>query len=186
MNFVRAIVKFFYDFLEPIVLILSVLMAIYLFVLQPFEVSGGSMIPNFHDGEYVLADKISYKFTTPKRGDVVIIVAPYNHDEDYIKRVVGLPGESVTVVEGKVYVNFEELKEDYASAVTTIWDVEAVLQEAKDYTIPSGKYLVMGDNRPHSFDGRNFGAVPLDMIVGKAVFRIWPPRDFGIIPKITY
>src|SRR3989338_7487571 len=118
---IRGIVNFFLDFLETIVVALSIFVVVYLFLVQPHEVKGNSMEPNFHNNEYILTDKITYKFREPQRGDVIIFKAPRNPDVDYIKRVIGLPGENVKVEKGKIYINGQLLDEPYLKDATTLF-----------------------------------------------------------------
>src|SRR3990167_10435890 len=105
----RSGINFVFDFLETIVVALSVFVVIYLFIVQPHEVKGSSMEPSFQNNEYIITDKISYRFGHPQRGDVVIFKAPVNPEVDYIKRIIGLPGESVKISQGKVYVNGKKI-----------------------------------------------------------------------------
>jgi signal peptidase I len=182
---VKGGVNFFFDFLETIVVALSIFVVVYLFLVQPHEVKGSSMEPNFHNNEYILTDKISFRFQLPKRGDVVIFKAPTNPDVDYIKRVIALPGERVKVEGGSVYVNDQKLNEPYLRDATTLFPGSR-LQEGVDITIDQDNYFVLGDNRPHSSDSREFGPIPRKLIVGKAFFRYWPVTEFGLLPHISY
>lgn len=182
---VRKIVNFFLDFLETTVVALSIFVVIYLFFVQPHEIKGNSMEPNFHNNEYILTDKISYRFHEPKRGDVVIFKAPENPDVDYIKRVIGLPGEKVKIHSGSVYVNDKKLEEVYLNDVTSVISGNT-MQDNVDLIVPEDKYFVMGDNRQHSSDSRAFGPIPFNSIIGRAVMRYWPINEFGLVPKIIY
>ena len=185
VRIVRGIVHFFLDFLETIVVALSIFVVVYLFVVQPHEVKGSSMEPNFHNNEYILTDKFSYKFSPPQRGDVVIFKAPNNPDIDYIKRVIGLPGDQVKIEGGYVFVNGDRLTESYLSDTTQLFPGSSI-REGEESTIPQDHLFVLGDNRPHSSDSREFGPIPKRLIIGKAFLRYWPPQQFGILPKITY
>ena len=181
----KSIINFFMDFLETIVVALSVFVVVYLFLVQPHEVKGSSMEPNFHDSEYILTDKISYRFVEPKRGDVIIFKAPRNPDVDYIKRVIGLPGDKVKVEAGYVYVNGKKLNEYYLKDNTLLF-AGSFMQEGVEITVPDGQYFVMGDNRPHSSDSREFGTIEQKSIIGRAVVRYWPIPEIGVIPAIKY
>jgi signal peptidase I len=182
---VKGGVNFFFDFLETIVVALSIFVVVYLFLVQPHEVKGSSMEPNFHNNEYILTDKISYRFSLPKRGDVIIFKAPSNPDVDYIKRVIGTPGDRVKVEGGSVYVNDRKLEEPYLRDATTLFP-GSKLTEGMDITVDQNYYFVLGDNRPHSSDSREFGPISKTSIVGKAFFRYWPVSEFGILPHMTY
>lgn len=181
----RRIVNFFLDFLETIVVALSIFVVIYLFIAQPHEIKGSSMEPNFLNNEYILTDKISYRLREPERGDVVIFKAPTNQDVDYIKRVIGLAGDRVKVQSGAVYVNGEKLREDYLEDPTSLFP-GSFMQEGVEITVPPGEVFVLGDNRPHSSDSRQFGPVPMDSLIGKAFVRYWPVTSMGVLEKINY
>src|SRR3990170_6232703 len=109
----RRISGFFIDLSEVVVFAIAIFLFIYLLVMQPHKIKGSSMEPNFSDGEYLLTDKISYRFGEPQRGDVVVFVAPGTQNEEFIKRIIGLPGDRVSLKDGKVYVNDNLLDEGY-------------------------------------------------------------------------
>src|SRR3989338_5155081 len=167
VTFVGAIVGFFMDFLETIVVALSIFVIVYLFLVQPHEVKGSSMEPSFHNNEYILTDKISYRFHEPDRGDVIIFKAPRNPEVDYIKRIIGLPGERIMIEEGEVLVNGENLNEPYIIEQTVLFP-GSMLEEGVEIPIPRGQYFVMGDNRSHSSDSREFGPIDRNLIIGRA------------------
>jgi signal peptidase I len=173
------------DALQPIVMAFAIFMMVYLFLFQPHKVDGSSMYPNFHDKEFILTDKITYRRNSPARGDVVIFHAPPPYDSDFIKRIIGLPGETIMVKDGKVYINGEKLEESYIPPefVTT---EKAFLREDVPYAIPEGYYMVMGDNRGFSSDSREWGPVSLKAIVGKAWIRYWPVPKIGFIEHQKY
>ncbi len=179
------------DFVQSIVLALSVFVLLYLFIAQPNEVKGSSMFPTYEDKQLLLTDKLSYRFSDPKRGDVIVFKAPPSEpcaeDEcEYIKRVVGVPGDRVKVMGGKVYVNGSALDESSYLSESVVSSSGSFLQEGVERVVPTGQYLPLGDNRPHSRDGREFGPIPVDLIVGKAFFRYWPVSALGLVPKAKY
>ena len=179
---------FILEFIQSIVLALSVFVLLYLFVAQPNEVKGNSMYPSFENGEYLLTDKLSYQFSAPKRGDVVVFKAPATEscaeDEcEYIKRIIGIPGDKVMVKEGKVTLNGELLKEEFLPS-DYVTDPGEFLQEGVERIIPEGQYLCLGDNRSHSRDGREFGPILKESMVGRAFFVYWPPKRAGLVPAI--
>ena len=181
----RSGINFVFDFLETIVVALSVFVVIYLFIVQPHEVKGSSMEPTFQNNEYIITDKISYRFGKPNRGDVVIFKAPVNPDVDYIKRIIGLPGETVMVQSGRIYIDGKMLNEPYLEDLTPIFP-GGFIKEGVVVSIPENHYFVMGDNRPHSSDSREFGPIEKKLIIGRAVFRYWPINDLGLIPGAHY
>lgn len=182
---VKKIINFFLDFLETSVVALSIFVVVYLFFVQPHEIKGNSMEPNLHNNEYILTDKISYRFHEAARGDIVIFKAPTNPDVDYIKRVIGLPGDKVKIQKGFVYVNGNELNEPYLHDQTFLLPGNS-MREGFEVTVPQNHYFVMGDNRPHSSDSREFGPIPSSSIVGKALLRYWPLNQFGVVSPISY
>lgn len=142
-----------------------------------FRIEGDSMEPNLHNGEYVLIDKISYLLHPPERGDVVVFTPP-NNERDYIKRVIGLPGDTVEIKGGQVYVNGITLDEPYLQQV--------ILRDEAARVVEAGRYFVLGDNRNNSSDSRSFGSITPQSIVGRAWLVYWPPSDWSTVPHHTY
>lgn len=180
MNLVRQSVNFVMDILETVVFIGSLFIVVYLFVLQPNQVKGASMEPTFHSGEYILTSKITYKFRPMERGDVIVFKSPKNPDIEYIKRIIGLPGDKVLIKNGEVYVNDRFIDERYISAKTNLWD-GGFAKEDVSIIVPSGEIFVMGDNRPRSSDSREFGPVPISSIIGQVFYRYFPTNKVGSI-----
>ncbi|MCR5025619.1 MAG: signal peptidase I [Lachnospiraceae bacterium] len=147
------------------------------FVAQRTEVSGESMVPTLQDQDSLLVDKLSYRFTEPKRFDIVIFPYHYGNNQYFIKRIIGLPGESVRIdEEGNIYINGELLEEDYGA--------EVILDPGRAQTevmLGDDEYFVMGDNRNHSMDSRDIsvGNIAKKDILGKAFIRIYPFSTFG-------
>jgi len=173
------------DALQPIVMAFAIFMIVYMFLFQPHKVDGNSMKPNFHDQEYILTDKISYRRHLPNRGDIVVFHAPPPNNADFIKRIIGLPGETIMVRNGRVFINNKILVESYLSP--TLDTVEkSFLRDGVPYSIPTGYYMMFGDNRNFSSDSREWGPVVLKAIVGRAMFRYWPMNTFGILSGAKY
>lgn len=185
MESIKRAVAALFDFLQGIVVILALMVMVYLFVMSPQEINGASMEPNFYNGEFILTNKVEYRVGNPKRGDVVIFKSPKNKDIDYIKRVIGLPGDTVALRHNAIYVNGNKLEEAYLTPGVVIFG-ESYLHENQEVTIPQGKYFVLGDNRPHSSDSREFGPIAKENFIGKAFLRYWPFSQFGTIPHPTY
>ena len=182
--------NFLLEFIQSIVLALSVFVLLYLFVAQPNEVKGTSMFPNFKDKEYLLTEKISYQVGQPERGDVVIFKAPPSEpcaaDEcEYIKRVIGVPGDKVMVSKGDVYVNGQKLVQDFLPEMvyTSPGDY---MKEGVERVVPDGQYLCFGDNRPNSRDSREFGPIDRSLIIGKAFMKYWPISAIEMVPKVRF
>ncbi|OGK14713.1 signal peptidase I [Candidatus Roizmanbacteria bacterium RIFCSPLOWO2_01_FULL_37_16] len=180
MGIIKALIDFVMDILETIVFIGSLFIVVYFFIMQPNQVKGASMEPTFYSGEYILTSKITYKFRSPHRGDVVIFKSPKNPDIDYIKRIVGLPGDKVVILEGKLYLNDELLTEPYISAATNLWE-SGFSKEGQPVNVPDNMVFVMGDNRPRSSDSREFGPVPIEAVIGEVFFRYFPASKLGFI-----
>jgi|SRR3989344_3591498 len=182
---VRSAVAVVFDILQTIVLSAAIFVIIYLFAAQPHLVKGSSMEPNFHNGDYILTEKVSYKFRGPQRGEVIVFKAPNRPDADYIKRIIGLPGEKIKVIEGIIYVNGQKLPEQYEPINFQTFSGR-FLQEGQEFTVPENQYFVFGDNRSHSSDSREFGPVDKDFIIGRALIRYWPAPRFGAIKTPNY
>lgn len=181
----RRLGAFFLDILEVIVFAVAIFLFIYLLILQPHKIKGASMHPNFPDGEYLLTDKVSYRFGEPKRGDVIVFKAPTGNGDEFIKRIIGLPGEKVSVKNGKVYINENALEEKYLDA-SVLTSAGYFLQEDQSATVPEGEYFVLGDNRPHSSDSRAWGFIAKKKITGRAWLIYWPLKSAGVVKKIDY
>lgn len=182
-NLLRRLWLWFLDFVETIVIALAIFVVVYRFLFQPHQVKGNSMYDNFHDGEYLLTDKVSYRFRQPEQDDVIVFKAPQNEDFDYIKRIIALPGETIMIETGRVFINGQPLDESgyLDQRINTV--AGAFLKEGIPYTIPQGEYFVMGDNRHNSSDSREWGPVPAVNIVGRAWLRYWPVNQLGIVDK---
>ncbi len=180
MDFVKKIIEFVMDILETVVFIGSIFIVVYLFILQPNKVQGASMEPNFQNNDFILTSKITYRFRGPERGDVIVFKAPSNPDIDYIKRIIGLPGDTVTIQNGQVYVNGSLIDESFTSAATNVWD-GGFSKEDVPFKVPDDELFVMGDNRPRSSDSREFGPIPIASVIGQVFYRYFPASDAGWI-----
>jgi len=143
------------------------------------------MEPNFHNAQYLLTDKLSYRVGEPKRGDVVVFKAPPDYKEEYIKRIVALPGETISIRHNTVYINGKVLNEKYLPPEAVTYPGN-FLNEGQILIVPEGKYFMMGDNREHSLDSRRFGFIGADKITGKAWIIYWPLTDAGKIPEAVF
>lgn len=183
-RFLKAIGLAVLDFIETIVTALVVFVIFYLFLFQPHQVKGNSMLPGFTNGDFLLTNKISYRFSLPKRGDVVVFKAPRNKNYDYIKRVVALPGEKIALRNGNIYINGSQLDESSYLEKNAYTKGGYFLPEESEVVVPPEQYFVAGDNRLHSSDSREWGLVPKKDIIGRAWLRYWPLSKFGFIPTI--
>lgn len=173
---------FISDIVETLIVSFVVITIIYSFLAMPELVWGASMEPNYHTGERILVEKVTKNFKPFVRGDVVVLHPPENDNIDYIKRIIGVPGDIIKVLDCRVYVSRDgvryELQEDYL-ATNTCTSEGPSLQEGRSLKIPDGSYLVLGDNRSKSLDSRVFGVIAEDKIIGRVVFRFWPIDKFG-------
>lgn len=129
-----------------------------------------------------MTDKISFKTRTPERSEVVVFKAPLNENFDFIKRVLAIPGDTIMVKGGRIWLNGAVLDEPYLPPeYTTV--AGQFLQEGQEYSVPDAEYICLGDNRGHSSDSREWGPVPIANFVGRAFFRYWPPTKMGVIDK---
>jgi signal peptidase I len=136
------------------------------------KIDGSSMEPNLHHGEFVIVSKINYRIGEPERGDVVVFDFPRNITEEYIKRIIGLPGDQVKVENGKVYVNGLLLSEPY---------LKMEPRYEGEWVVPEDSLFVLGDNRNNSSDSHNWGTVPLNNLIGEALLVYWPPSSWGLV-----
>jgi signal peptidase I len=162
------------EILETVVLTV-IIFAIVNTVTGRFRIEGPSMKPNLHEGQYLIVNKIVYRLHPPRRGDVIIFHHPRNPGRDLIKRVIGLPGETVEIKGSGVYVNNVLLEEPYAFQ-------QNLPRRPIPYILGPDEFFVMGDNRPNSDDSRRWGALKQDQIVGKAWVSYWPPGRWGGVP----
>jgi len=165
-------------FLREVLIIILVVIGIFFLLqgtVQSFIVVGSSMNPSFEDGQRLLVSKVSYRFGEPQMGDVIVFHPPTKQRADFIKRIIALPGDTVEIKEGIVYVNDLALAEPYIKA-TPSYDFPLE-------TIPENEYFVLGDNRNNSNDSHSWGTVPRQNIIGKAWLSIWPPDKWGFVPS---
>lgn len=181
MGIVKGIIEFVMDILETVVFIGSLFMVIYLFICQPNKIQGASMEPTFNSGEYIFTSKVTYKLRPIQRGDVVVIHAPENYEVEYIKRVIGLPGDTLLFKDGYVYLNGKLLDETYLSGTTPLWGFRAYAKENIPIVVPKEQLFIMGDNRPKSKDSREFGTIPASSVIGQVFYRYFPANKMGTV-----
>jgi signal peptidase I len=181
----KRISAFFLDIFQITVFAIAIFLFVYLLILQPHKIKGTSMEPNFHNSEFVLTDRLSYRFGEPSRGDVIVFKAPPDYQEEYIKRIIGLPNEQIMIKAGRVYINGEILTEPYLP-INLYIAPGSFAAEGKTLTIPPDSFFAMGDNRNHSYDSRGFGFVEQKRITGRAWVIYWPLQRAGLIKKIEY
>lgn len=179
----KNVLAFVWEIAKIVIIALVIVIPIRYFIFQPFFVRGQSMEPNFHNGDYLIIDEISYRFDDPKRGDVVVFKYPKDPSQRYIKRIIGLPGETIEIENGQIMIikqgETQVLDEStYLSGVQTSGEVETKLDE--------NEYFVLGDNRAASSDSRRWGILPEENIVGKVFLRAWPVSAFAKVEAPAY
>jgi signal peptidase I len=180
VSLVRKIFKVVYEMIEAFVVSASIFVVIYLFLMQPHQVKGSSMFPTFETGQYLLTDKITLKRREPARGDVIVFKSPLDENFDFIKRVLAIPGDTIMIEGGELYLNNRALSEDYLPSDYTT-SAGRFLREGAEFVVPESMVMAIGDNRDHSSDSREWGPVPYENIVGRAFFRYWPTDTAGTI-----
>jgi signal peptidase I len=180
----KNFLSFVWEIIKIVLIALLIVIPIRYFLFQPFFVQGQSMEPNFEDGDYLIIDEISYRFRDPQRGEVVVFKYPNNLSQRYIKRIIGLPGETVEIENGQVIISSEggekilEESDYFPSSIFTPGDVQLSLGE--------NEYFVLGDNRSSSSDSRRWGALPQEDIVGRVFLRAWPFTALAKFETPTY
>jgi signal peptidase I len=166
-----GVLRFFLDVLETVVL--SVILFVGINAISArIRVDGDSMEPTLHDGEFVIVNKLAYKLGSPQRGDVIVFRYPRDPEQEYIKRIIGLPGDEVKISGGQVFINGKLIDEPYIAAPPNYHS---------ERSVPEGSFFVLGDNRNRSSDSHNWGPVTMDYVIGRALFVYWPPEVWGII-----
>jgi signal peptidase I len=179
----REVLDFFLEIIRIVILALVIVLPIRFFLFQPFIVKGESMEPTFKTGDYLLVDEISFRFREPKRGEVIIFKNPQNLSQKFIKRVIGLPGDTVEIKNGKVTV-FDSQGNEVLN-LTEVENLAFSVPSQERVTLKENEYFVLGDNFLSSFDSRYFGPLPKKNIIGRVFFRLWPFDSLGPIPAFA-
>ncbi|MEK7171226.1 MAG: signal peptidase I [Patescibacteria group bacterium] len=175
----------FWEILKVVAIVFVFSIIVRVFIAQPFVVEGSSMEPDFHNGEYLLVEKMSYRLKKPVRGDVIVFRYPNNPSVNYIKRIIGLPGETVRIVNGTVEINNKLLAEEYLSL-----DEKTLIAQNPEtpyeVTLTTDQFFVMGDNRQHSSDSREWGPLGRNFIVGKSTVILYPRQNISAVASPSY
>jgi signal peptidase I len=178
------VISTFKEIFQTALVSFGIFLVVYIFLIQPHRVQGISMVPTYENRELLLTEKVSYRFSKPQRGDVVVFEAPLPRKVDFIKRIIGLPGETVSIRDGDVYINSNQLTEKYINIESSGDMVIKLLDD---------QYFVMGDNRGFSSDSRAFGPIKKKSIHGRVWLVYWPivksgdsARGFRLISGIDY
>ncbi|HOG46453.1 MAG TPA: signal peptidase I [Anaerolineae bacterium] len=170
-SFFAGLMRLMYETLETVLPALLIVLVVNVFLAQATRVEGQSMEPNLQDNQRLIIEKVSYHLHSPQRGDIIVLQLPSHNSDPLIKRVIGLPGETVEITNGQVLINGQVLNEPYLNQYT--------YQGMAPRAVPANEVFVLGDNRGSSNDSRAFGFVPFSDIIGRAWFRYWPPLEIG-------
>lgn len=181
----RRFVASLFEVLEVAIVAVGAVVLIRAFLVQPFLVSGASMVPTFEDGDYLLVDELTYRLRSPQRGEVAVFHYPNDESTYFIKRVVGLPGEHVSIEDGKVVITNAEHTEGFVLDESYLAFGSMTEGEA-DVDLGGDQYFVLGDNRPYSFDSRSWGALTADELVGVVRLRLWPLKMVKVFAAPEY
>ncbi|WP_078390779.1 signal peptidase I [Shouchella patagoniensis] len=168
-----------WGWIKAIVIAVVLAFIIRTFVMTSFEVRGISMVPTAQDGEKFIVNKLSYRFGEPDRFDLIVFHA--TEEESYIKRVVGLPGDTIRYENDELFINDEEIDEPFLEEARLAFSGQYTNDYEFEETVPEDHVFVMGDNRPKSLDSRSIGPVHEDEIIGKVGIRFWPLSEFGFM-----
>ena len=172
---------FLREIIEFALLTLLIVLPIRFYIAEPFIVSGASMVPTFESGDYLVIDQLTYRFREPERGEVIVFKYPNNPSKYFIKRIIGLPGETVSIDGGVITIKNVE----HPDGIVLEETYETLPLEAHStYELEVGEYFVLGDNRPVSSDSRVWGALPREDIVGRPVIRLFPLSSIDTFPGL--
>jgi len=179
---------FVFEMIKVLIVSLIIIVPIRAYVVQPFYVDGASMEPNFHDGEYLIVDEISYRFKEPERGDIVIFHPPDNPKVYYIKRIIGMPNEVVDIKNGEIKIYESDSPDALIIDESDYLTKDYLLRPSEKYHVKlgEGEYYLMGDNRPNSLDSRRLGPISESHIKGKVALRAFPFDKFTVIKPPIY
>jgi signal peptidase I len=179
--------SFIWEIIKIVIIALLIVIPIRYFLFQPFLVRGQSMEPNFENGDYLIIDEISYRLKEPQRGEVIVFRYPDQPSQRFIKRIIGLPGETIEIKDGKVMIIKDDQTEvlDESQYLPKGLETKSGIQGDK-FSIPDNKFFVLGDNRSVSADSRSWGLLPRENIIGRVYLRIWPFTAFAKVEKPIY
>ena len=169
----------FWELVRFAIVAIAIVIPIRVFIAQPFIVSGSSMVPTFQDGQYLIVDELSYRLNDPKRDDVVIFKYPNDTTKFFIKRIIGLPNETIDISGNEVTITNNEYPEGFKLNQPFVKNVS---ENNMHFELNDSEYFVMGDNRSSSYDSRSWGSVPKKLLVGKAFLRLLPISEISFLP----
>lgn len=182
----KAFFLFLFEVVKIVVVVLAIILPVRYFLMQPFFVDGASMEPNFEDNQYLIIDELSYRLREPARGEVIVFRYPVVPSQFYIKRIIGLPGETVEVADGIVKIYNKEHPLGFVLDESNYLAPSISTYNETKQTLGENEYFVMGDNRSASYDSRRWGVLPGDNIIGRAWLRAWPPKTAKVFAAPEY
>ena len=178
---IKYALNFVWEVLKIVIIALAIIIPIRYFLIQPFFVKGASMDPNFWDGDYLIIDEISYRFNEPQREDVIVFRYPLDPSQFFIKRVIGLPGETVKIEDGRVIIYNQEASEEWIILNESAYLKDVYTPGSLEISLGDEEYFVLGDNRDASSDSRKWGGLNKKYITGRAWIRAWPFNRAGLL-----
>lgn len=182
----REVVAFFWEVIKMVILSLAIIVPIRYFLVQPFFVKGASMEDDFHNGDYVLIDELSYRFNSPERGEVIVFRSPQDTSQFFIKRIIGLPGETIQIRNNEMVITNEQDPKGFILDESAYLDKGQTTAGDFKINIDANEYFVLGDNRSHSSDSRIWGAVNRNLVIGKVFLRAWPLNKVDTFKRVPY
>ena len=186
MEIVRKIYYILFDLIQTLVIAGAIFVVIYAFLFRPYQVTGHSMDPTFETGEYVLTNLIALRFEKLNRGDIVVFVAPPDKEKDYIKRIIGIPGDRVSISGGSLFLNGTKVDQSAFLDAGVRTNGGSFLGEGSEVVVPQDQYFVMGDNREFSSDSREWGFVTKNAIIGKSFIVYWPINHIRMVTHTAF
>lgn len=184
-GFGKKFIVALFDFLKVAVIAALIVLPIRYFLFQPFIVKGESMTPNFQSGDYLIVDEFSYKISNPQRGDVIVLKYPLDTKQRFIKRIIGLPGETIEIEDGKITIISREGLSSTLNEKGYLANLKKTDGDLK-ITLLDKEFFVLGDNRPFSYDSRRWGALPKEDIVGRVTLRVFPLTSIIFLSSPSY
>ncbi|MCC7356306.1 MAG: signal peptidase I [Candidatus Doudnabacteria bacterium] len=182
----QTVGSFIWELVRVFIIALAIIVPLRIFVAEPFIVSGSSMVPNYHNREYLIIDKVSYRSHEPQRGEVIVLRYPKDPSQYFIKRIIALPGETVKVDQGSVYIYNETNPAGFKLEESYLPNEGITFGSNEPVTLAADQYYVLGDNRLASSDSRVWGILPEEDIIGKVWVRVFPITSFGFSEKASY
>jgi len=180
-----AVGGFFWELIKVVIIAAIIIIPVRYYLVQPFFVRGASMEPTYSDGEYLLVDQLSYRLRQPRRGEVVVFRFPNNRSQFFIKRIIGLPGETISVAEGRVTIVNGQYRQGVSLNEAEYLPAELRTGGQLTTTLGNDEYFVLGDNRFSSSDSRSWGPLPRSEIVGRSLLRAFPFSKFEVFEPVS-